>query len=248
MNLSIVIPVFNEIKLLPKILLKIIKDTKRINKEIIIVDDCSTDGTKEWLLNIKKKFNHLGLKKNKLFFSKKIKSNLKIFLKKKNEGKGSAVNIGLKETTKKIIAIQDADLEYAPKDLNKMISHIKKGKADVVYGNRFSTKKNRYHYFAYAIGNYVLSTFVSILFSTKLSDVAVCYKMFKRDVIKNIKFNSNDFMFDFEFTSKVLKKKKWKFTEVDILYKGRTFAEGKKISWVDGFRALLVIVKIKLFF
>ena len=87
MNLSIVIPVFNEIKLLTKILLKIIKDTKRINKEIIIVDDCSTDGTKEWLLNIKKKFNHLGLKKNKLFFSKKTKSNLKIFLKKKMKEK-----------------------------------------------------------------------------------------------------------------------------------------------------------------
>ena len=143
MNLSIVIPVFNEIKLLPKILLKIIKDTKRINKEIIVVDDCSTDGTKEWLLNIKKKFNHLGLKKNKLFFSKKTKSNLKIFLKKKNEGKGSAVKIGLKKSTENIIVIQDADLEYTPKDLNKMISYIKKGKADVVYGNRFSTKKKQ---------------------------------------------------------------------------------------------------------
>ena len=248
MNLSIIIPVFNEIKLLPKILFKVIKDTKKINKEIVIVDDCSTDGTKEWLLNIKEKFNHLSLKRNKLFFSKKKVSNLKIFLKKKNEGKGSAVNIGLKETNYDIIAIQDADLEYAPKDLNKMISYIKNRKADVVYGNRFSTKKNRYHYFTYAIGNYVLSAFVSILFSRKLSDVAVCYKMFKKDVIKNIKFNSNDFMFDFEFTSKILKKKKWKFSEVDIFYKGRTFAEGKKISWVDGFRALLVILKIKFFF
>ena len=248
MNLSIIIPVFNEVKLLPKILFKIIKDTKKINKEIIIVDDCSVDGTKEWLLKIKKKFNYLSLKKNKLFFSKKKKANFKIFLKKKNEGKGSAVKIGLKESAENIIVIQDADLEYTPKDLNKMISYIKKGKADVVYGNRFSTKKNRYHYFAYAVGNYILSAFVSILFSAKLSDVAVCYKMFKRDVIKNIKFNSNDFMFDFEFTSKVLKKKKWKFSEVDILYKGRTFAEGKKISWVDGFRALVVILKIKLFF
>ena len=248
MNLSIIIPVFNEIKLLPKILFKIIKDTKRINKEIIIIDDCSTDGTKEWLINIKKKFNHLSLKKNKLFFSKKKKLNFKIFLKKENEGIGSAVNIGLKESTKDIITIQDADLEYMPKDLNKMIGYIKNGKADVVYGNRFSTKKNRYHYFTYAIGNYVLSAFVSILFNAKLSDVAVCYKMFKSVVIKDIKFKSNDFMFDFEFTSKVLKKKKWKFSEVDISYKGRTFAEGKKIFWIDGFRALLVILKIKLFY
>ena len=145
MNLSIIIPVFNEVKLLPKILFKIIKDTKKINKEIIIVDDCSTDGTKEWLLKIKKKFNYLSLKKNKLFFSKKKKANFKIFLKKKNEGKGSAVKIGLKESAENIIVIQDADLAYTPKDLNKMISYIKKGKADVVYGNRFSTKKNRYH-------------------------------------------------------------------------------------------------------
>ena len=135
-----------------------------------------------------------------------------------------------------------------PKDLNKMIGYIKKGKADVVYGNRFSTKKNRYHYFTYAIGKYVLSAFVSILFNAKLSDVAVCYKMFKSVVIKNLKLDSKDFMFDFEFTSKILKTKKWKISQINIFYKGRTFEEGKKISWLDGLRALLLDLKVKLFY
>ena len=248
MHLSIIIPVFNEVKLLPKILFKIIRDTKKINKEIIIVDDGSNDGSREWLENIRKRFNNINIKNNKLFFSKTKLSNIKIFLKKKNEGKGSAVKIGLEKSSKKIIVIQDADLEYMPKDLNKMISRIKKGNADIVYGNRFSSKKNKYHYFLYAIGNFILSACVSILFKKRISDVAVCYKMFKKEVIKDLEFISKDFTFDFEFTSKILKNKKWKFSEVKISYKGRTFDQGKKISWFDGIKALLVILKVKFFY
>ena len=247
MHLSIIIPVFNEVKLLPEILFRIIRDTKKINKEIIIVDDNSNDGTKEWLLGISKKYNNINIKKNKLSFSKKNISNLKILFKKKNEGKGSAIIIGLKKVTKDIIVIQDSDLEYMPKDLNKMFNLINNKDADIVYGNRFSSKKNKYHYFFYAIGNYLLSAFVRILFRIKISDVAVCYKMFDKKVIKDLTFFSKDFNFDFEFTSKVLKQKKWNFSEVDILYQGRTFDQGKKISWLDGFRALFVILKVKFF-
>ncbi len=240
MKLSIIIPVYNEINLLPKILKKIIERTRNINKEIIIIDDCSNDGTKEWLEKIKKKKNNF-IKKNK-----EIK-NLEIILKKKNEGKGSAVKIGLKKCRGQVIVIQDADLEYDPIDFNKMIGKIEIENFDVVYGNRFSLKKNKYHYLIYAIGNFFLSSFVSFIFNKKLFDVAVCYKMFKKEVIKDIKLISNDFMFDFEFTSKILKQKRWKITQLDIFYKGRTFKEGKKISWLDGFKALLVILRIKFF-
>ncbi|MBH71642.1 MAG: family 2 glycosyl transferase [Pelagibacteraceae bacterium] len=247
MHLSIIIPVFNEIKLLPKILFKLVRDTKKINKEIIIVDDSSNDGTKDWLQKINSKFNFISIKKNKLCFSKKKKKNLKIILKNRNEGKGSAVIIGLKNISNNVIVIQDSDLEYMPRDLNKMFNIIKNNNADIVYGNRFSSKKNKYHYLFFAIGNYILSSLVSILFKVKVSDTAVCYKMFSKKVIKNLSFYSKDFNFDFEFTSKILKNKKWRFKEIDIVYQGRTFEEGKKISWIDGIRALVVILKVKFF-
>ena len=157
------------------------------------------------------------------------------------------MKIGLKKCRGQVIVIQDADLEYDPIDFNKMIGKIEIENFDVVYGNRFSLKKNKYHYLIYAIGNFFLSSFVSFIFNKKLFDVAVCYKMFKKEVIKDIKLISNDFMFDFEFTSKILKQKRWKITQLDIFYKGRTFKEGKKISWLDGFKALLVILRIKFF-
>ena len=250
MSLSIIIPVFNEIGLLPKILKKIIKATGSIDKEIIIVDDCSNDGTEQWLKEIqKKKYNCITLKKNKIFFKKsKNLKNLSVFLKKKNEGKGSAVTLGLAYSKKKIIVIQDADLEYDPKDLNLMIKKIQKENIDMVFGDRFSKRKNQYHYFFYALGNYFLSKWISLLFKKKISDVAVCYKMFKRDVVKGLNLYSKDFMFDFELPAKILKKNKFNITNVPISYQGRTFNEGKKISWTDGFRALFLIFKIKLFY
>ena len=229
MNLSIIIPVYNEINSLPIILKKIFIETPKIKKKIIIVDDFSNDGTREWLI-----------KKNKV-------NNIKIILKNKNEGKGSAVMEGIKYTKlNDIILIQDADLEYFPKDINKLLKKIKNGN-DIVLGNRFH-KSSHYHYKTFAIANFFISKFVSILYLFKISDVAVCYKMFKKSVIESININSKDFMFDFEFVSKVLKKNIWKISEVNISYKGRTFKEGKKISWIDGFRALLVILKVKLFY
>ncbi len=229
MNLSIIIPVFNEINSIQQILKKIIKDTPKIKKKIIVVDDFSSDGTREWLIKKKKEIN------------------ITVVLKEKNEGKGSAVLEGLKYTkSNDIILIQDGDLEYFPKDINKLYKEIKKG-YDIVLGNRFH-KFSHYHYKSFALANFFISKFISILYLSKVSDAAVCYKMFKRSVIDNIVINSNDFMFDFEFVCKILKKKTWKISEVSISYKGRTFEEGKKISWIDGFRALLVILKLKLFY
>ena len=229
MKLTIIIPVYNEINSLPIILKKIFDDTPKIKKKIIIVDDFSNDGTREWLM------------------SKMKKNYINVILKKKNEGKGSAVMEGIKNTKlNDIILIQDGDLEYFPKDINKLFKKIKNGD-DIVFGNRFH-KMSHYHYKTFALANFFISKFVSILYSFKISDAAVCYKMFKKNVIEQITINSKDFMFDFEFVSKVLKKNIWKISEVDISYKGRTFKEGKKISWLDGFKALLVILKVKLFY
>ena len=250
MSLSIIIPVFNEVKLLPQILRKVIQATPLIDKEIIIVDDCSNDGTEKWLTEIrKKKYNYINVKKNKLFFKKnKTLMNLRIILKNKNEGKGSAVIIGLKHSKKKIIVIQDADLEYNPNDLNIMIKQIEQNNIDIVFGDRFAKKTNKYHYLFYAFGNFFLSKWISILFKKKICDVAACYKMFKNDVIKNLNLNSKDFMLDFELPAKILKKNKFKFINIPISYKGRKFSEGKKITWKDGMKAMFLIFKIKLFY
>ena len=246
MNLSIIIPVFNEINFLQKVLENLFRYTPKIKKEIIIVDDCSNDGTKEWLETIlSKKINYINLKKNKLIFRKnKSLSNLKIILKKKNEGKGSAVKLGLKYCKNDIIVIQDADLEYNPKDLNVMINKIKRTNVDIAFGNRFFHKNNNYHYFFYYLGNYFLSLCISILFGKRILDVAACYKMFKKKLIKNIDLQSKGFMFDFEFPAKILKRKKINIINIPISYQGRTFSEGKKISWKDGIKALAVILKI----
>ena len=224
MSLSIIIPVFNEVKLLPQILRKVIQATPLIDKEIIIVDDCSNDGTEKWLTAIReKKYNYISVKKNKLFFKKnKTLMNLRIILKNKNEGKGSAVIIGLKHSKKKIIVIQDADLKYNPNDLNVMIKQIEQNNIDIVFGDRFAKKTNKYHYLFYALGNYFLSKWISILFKKRISDVAL--------------------------PAKILKKNKFKFINIPISYKGRKFSEGKKITWKDGMKAMFLIFKIKLFY
>jgi len=236
MTLSIIIPVYNEVHYISNLINRVIKYTPKTKTKIIIVDDCSNDGTKEWLINNK----NIKTKKH-------IKT--KLILKQKNEGKGSAIIEGLKYTNiNDIILIQDADLEYDPKDISKLWKKIKEGN-DVVFGNRFHTIRH-YHYKTFAIANYFISKVISLLFFYKISDAAVCYKMFKRRKIdKRITLKEKGFMFDFEFVSKILKKKQnLKISEVDISYKGRTFEEGKKISWIDGFRALLIILKVKLFY
>ena len=246
MSLSIIIPVFNEKKFLPEILAKLVKETSRINNEIIIIDDCSTDGSKEWLKEISKK-------KVKYFFYKKKKiilKNLKIYFKNKNEGKGSAIKYGLKNCKKDIVLIQDADLEYDPKDIRKLLDKVNEGN-DIVFGNRFhKSNYQNYSYKIFALASYILSKLISLLFLYKINDSAVCYKMFKKDIFtKHILLNEDNFMIDFEIVLKVLKKKaNFKIDEVDIYYKGRTFEEGKKISWIDGLRALLLIFKIRLFY
>ncbi len=228
MKISIIIPCFNEVDTIEKIVEKV-KSQNQYEKEIIVIDDFSTDGTREL---IKKRLNE------------KID---KLLLNSKNFGKGYSVRQGIEISTGDIILIQDADLEYDPSDYSKLIEPIKNGYADVVYGSRFiGSDEKRVLFFWHSIGNFIL-TFLSNMFSNlNLTDMENCYKVFKSEIIKNIKLKENRFGFEPEITAK-LAKKKCRIYEVGVKYYGRTYEQGKKIGWKDGISAIRCIIKYNLF-
>jgi glycosyltransferase involved in cell wall biosynthesis len=221
-KLSIIIPCYNELATISKILDEILK-VQQFDPEIIVIDDFSLDGTREILKDLApNKIDHL-------------------ILNEKNYGKGYCIRQGIKKASNAIILIQDADLEYDPKDYVKLIKPIIDNKADVVYGSRFvSSDEKRVLYFWHSLGN-VFLTFISNMFTNlNLSDMECCYKVFKSEVIKSIDLKENRFGFEPEITAKIAKKK-IKIFEVGVSYNGRTYSEGKKISWKDGFSALRCI-------
>lgn len=228
MKLSIIIPVYNE----EKTILEIINRIKReklgnIKKEIIIIEDFSTDSTKKILSRLKD-------------------NSLKIYYHKKNQGKGSAIRTGLKYATGDIILIQDADLEYDPKEYKKLLRPILQNKAKVVYGSRLEViRKNlKKMYKLHYIGNLFLTFLTNLLYGADITDMETGYKVFKKDVIKNIKLRSKRFDFEPEVTAKILKKG-YKIKEVPISFAGRKFNEGKKITWKDGVKALFYLIKYR---
>lgn len=224
LTLSIIIPVFNEKKFIRKVL-DIVKSVKigSIRKEIIIVDDYSTDGTRDIL--------------------KKLKG-YRIFYHDKNMGKGAAVRTGLAHATGDIILIQDADLEYDPHDYPKLLKPILDGKTKVVYGSRFMDK-HRPRYFLYYLGNVSLTIATNLIYGCKMTDMWTCYKVFMREVAQKLRLRSNRFNFDPEITAKILKNG-YRIYEVPIRYECRDFKEGKKISWRDGIKALFALVRFRL--
>ena len=228
MKISIIIPCFNECSTVDKILDKVLKNKNYIY-EIIIIDDFSTDGSREILKNIPRdKIDHL-------------------ILNEKNYGKGYSVRQGLTIATGDIILIQDADLEYDPNDYQKLLSPIIKGYADVVYGSRFiGSNEKRVLFFWHALGNSFL-TFLSNMFTNlNLTDMECCYKVFKSKIIKNIKLKENRFGFEPEITAKISKTDA-RIYEVGVSYYGRRYSQGKKITWKDGFSALRCIFVHNLF-
>lgn len=225
MKLSIIIPVFNEKETIKKILNRVKKaDIGEVEKEIIIVDDFSGDGTRESLKKIQDK-------------------EVKIYYHEKNLGKGFAIRTGLKKSTGDIILIQDADLEYNPSDYKKLIKPILSKDAEVVYGSRI-LGKNKKSYLSFYLGGRLLSFLTNLLYNTKITDEATCYKVFKAEVIRNINLKCEGFEFCPEVTSKIAKKK-IKIKEVPISYNPRKKKQGKKIKGKDGLIAIWVLVKCR---
>jgi len=223
--LSVIMPVYNE----KDTVLKVIDNVLKIDlvEQIIIVDDNSTDGTKELL-------------KNKVHDDRII-----VKFHEKNKGKGACIKTGLKDVKGKIVTVQDSDLEYDPAELPELCRPIINGVADVVYGSRlWGVKPQRVHMFWHLLGNRFLSLLCDILYNCTLTDIETCYKVFKTDILKSINIKSNGFSFEPEVTAKMLKKK-LKVYEMPISYYGRTYEEGKKITWKHGFEALWCLLKYR---
>lgn len=231
MLISIVMPVYNEKATILSILEKVRAMNLPFKKEIIVVDDCSTDGTRQILKNIEG-FENAGLK---------------IIYQNKNQGKGAALISGFKEAKGDIVIIQDADLEYDPLEYPKLIQPILDGKADVVYGSRFKGEgPHRVLFFWHYVGNRILTTMSNVFTNLNLTDMETGYKVFKRELLSNIDLKEKGFGFEPEITAK-LARLGCRIYEVGISYSGRTYLEGKKIKWKDGFRAMWCIVKYSLF-
>ena len=228
MKLSIIIPCYNEANTIEKIINKVIEQ-RDYDKEIIVIDDFSTDGSSEIL---------------RIFDEKKI---IKLVLNDLNRGKGYCIKKGIEQATGDIILIQDADLEYDPYDYKRLLNPILNNNADVVYGSRFiGSEEKRVLFFWHSIGNKFLTLLSNIFTNLNLTDMECCYKVFKNEVIKNIELKENRFGFEPEITAKI-SKKNIRIFEVGVKYFGRKYSEGKKIGWKDGFRAIYCIVFYNLF-
>lgn len=223
-KISILIPVYNEVATLESILKKVEEtDFCGLEKEIILIDDYSTDGTRDLYSKIP----------------------YKVLYHQFNQGKGAALRTGLKEATGDIVVIQDADLEYDPADYAPLLQLILDGKADVCYGTRLAGgKPSRSFMFTHWLGNKFLSLTTNILYGSTLTDMETCYKAFRRDFIQGIEIKSNRFDFEPEITAKILKRGA-RLYELPVSYYGREFAEGKKITWVDGIHALWALIKFR---
>jgi glycosyltransferase involved in cell wall biosynthesis len=222
MKISIIIPCYNEYSTIKKIIDKI-NNQKTFDKEIIVIDDCSSDGTIEILSNLKDQINSLTLNK-------------------KNYGKGYCIKKGIEIASGDIILIQDADLEYDPNDYEKLLKPIMNNNADVVYGSRFiGSDQKRVLFFWHSLGNKFLTLLSNMFTNLNLTDMECCYKAFKTEVIKNINLKENRFGFEPEITAKI-SKKDIRIYEVGIKYFGRKYSEGKKITWKDGFSAIYCII------
>jgi glycosyltransferase involved in cell wall biosynthesis len=231
MMLSVVIPVYNERETLRTLITRVLDSPIELDLELVLVDDCSTDGARDLYPEIERDFADF---------------NLRIFQHDVNQGKGAAVRTGFQHVTGDFVVIQDADLEYDPNDYPKLLKPLLDGRADAVYGSRFvGGDEHRVLYFWHYLGNKFLTLVSNAFTNLNLTDMETCYKCFKREVIQGITIKSNRFGIEPEITAKVARGK-WRIYEVGISYSGRSYEEGKKITWRDGVRALYSILKFAL--
>lgn len=224
-KITVLIPVYNELNTLETILKKV-EETNLcgLEKEIILIDDYSTDGTRDILKNLESKY--------------------KVLYHDKNMGKGAALKTGFANMTGDIVIIQDADLEYEPKDYENLVKEVYEGNADIVYGSRLMGKPDDSFIWTHLWGNRLITFVANILYGQKLTDIETCYKVFRRELLDGVDVKSHRFDFEPEITAKMLKKKA-KFMELPISYSGRGHDEGKKITWKDGFGAIWALIKYR---
>jgi glycosyltransferase involved in cell wall biosynthesis len=230
MRLSVVIPCYNELSTIDAII-DAVNASPYPDKEVIIVDDCSTDGTRE---KLGREIEHSGRVHKVLYHDV-------------NLGKGAALRTGIRACTGDLVIVQDADLEYDPNEYERLVEPIRQGRADVVYGSRFAGgQAHRVLYYWHRLGNSLLTTLSNMFTNLDLTDMETCYKVFRREIIQKIQIEENRFGFEPEITAKVARLG-CRIFEVGISYHGRTYAEGKKIGWRDGFRAIYCILKYNIF-
>jgi glycosyltransferase involved in cell wall biosynthesis len=234
-TLSVIIPAYNEAGTIHLILDRVyaVKLINQLEKEVILVNDCSTDNTEEVLLNYRA--THPGM-------------NIQYYKHDVNQGKGAAIHTGIKKATGEYLVIQDADLEYDPEEYNELLKPVIRGAADVVFGSRFlGGNPHRILFYWHSIGNKVLTWLSNMLTNLNLTDMETCYKLCRTDIIQKIELKENRFGFEPEITAKLSRIPQIRIYEVGISYYGRTYLEGKKIGWKDGFRAIYCILKYNLF-
>lgn len=225
MKISIVIPCYNELSTIQEILEKVLAAPIQADREIIVVDDCSRDGTREKLADLETAYP------------------IRVIYQPVNRGKGAALRTGFTAATGEVIIVQDADLEYDPNDYPSLLKPILEGQADVVYGTRFmGNGSHRVLYYWHSVGNRLLTVLSNMFTNLNLTDMEVCYKVFKRSILEKIQLREERFGFEPEFTAKIARLGCTVY-EVGVSYYGRTYEEGKKINWKDGVRALYVILK-----
>lgn len=255
--LSIVIPVYNEAGTIGTILVKVAEALPAVPKQIIIVDDGSSDGTTEWLqrnlVHAAGTWRGISVKRDgdiDLCAQATVKTagfSVAVLFHRSNRGKGGAVRTGLEHVSGDVIVIQDADLEYDPADWSLMLPLIvDRNVADVVYGSRFFGRPHRSLYFHHYVGNRIISGMFNILYNQMISDIEVCYKMFTREVLQQLFLTSDDFGFEIEISAQIARAKRWRIYEVGIGYYGRTYEEGKKVNWLDGIKALVYLIKFRI--